>query len=211
MTVLASGYSEDQRFYGLVAGGDEAAWRALLTHLGPMMLRLIGLTLRGAGDSADIQDLFQVAAVRAWRWRGRYDPDRGSLRGWVGSISISVAAEFVRRERRQRKLSQFISTKAEWLTRSAGESETRSHLTEAVQGLLLNLPHRDRELVRLYVSGHTYDEIAHLLGTTSGAARTRMTRLRTRLRDSIDAESGSEDSLPAASFTLNGSRQEATK
>ncbi len=177
-------YSEDPEFYHLLVSGDEEAMRVLLDELGPVMMRLIAAGVRGIGNKADIQDLFQVAALRIWRWRDRFDSQRGSLRSWVTAITRSVTAEFARRERRRRRLLQLITTRADWLetTDPSIDLDSMADQKALLHALVLRLSQRDREIAQLYLAGRTYPQIAEVLGVNIGAARTRMTRLRQSLR-----------------------------
>jgi len=194
-------FSESSEFYRALLDGSEGAWRALLVEASPRILRLLSDGIKGTGDQADVQDLFQVTAVRMWRWRKRFDPERGTLRSWVSAIANSVAAEFARRERRRRKLSQRILIQGDWVLRRPEDVHERSELGEKLHSLVGKLPSQDRYLLRLYVMGYNYSEIAQVLGISNGAARTRMTRLRNRLRGSLGFPSGGDASTPAIPFT----------
>lgn len=202
-------YSESGEFYRALLDGSEGAWRALLVEVSPRILRLLSDGIKGTGNEADVQDLFQATAVRMWRWRSRFDPERGTLRSWVITIANSVAAEFSRRERRRRKLSHLILIRADWLLRVHEDMQSGSDASDKLHSLLGELPSQDRDLVRLYSLGYTYGEIAQILGISSGAARTRMSRVRTRLRNSVGVPiGGGGSSLPNLSFTKNHSGHE---
>jgi len=184
------GYSEEPSFYRLVTCGDEAAFRALLTELGPMMMRLIAAKVRGYGDSADVQDLFQISAVRVWRWREKFDPMRGTLRTWVANVSKSVGAEFVRREKRRRRIMQHVTAETHWLDSVASGSadDSQQERKDVMYALLRKLTRSEREFIQLYLAGRTYPQIAAIVGCNTGAARTRMTRLRKKLSGYLQDE-----------------------
>lgn len=64
-------------------------------------VRGVVLTVLGpAGHRDEVDDVLQAAWESAWHSRDRFDPERGSLRTWVGTIARNRAVDHLRRVRR---------------------------------------------------------------------------------------------------------------
>lgn len=64
-------------------------------------VRGVVLTVLGPGGHRDeVDDVLQAAWESAWHSRDRFDPERGSLRTWVGTIARNRAVDHLRRVRR---------------------------------------------------------------------------------------------------------------
>ena len=93
-----------------LAGGDEAAFTALVERHGPMVLGTCRAVLRDADAAEDaFQATFLVLVCKARSIRGR-----GALASWLYQvahrIAIQAGAEAARRRRRERLVGQFNAT-----------------------------------------------------------------------------------------------------
>ena len=69
----------------------------------PSLLAMTRLAARLVpGD--DVDDVVQEAVERAWRTRGRYDPERGTPTTWLLAITASAAHDARRRTWRRQRL-----------------------------------------------------------------------------------------------------------
>jgi RNA polymerase sigma-70 factor (ECF subfamily) len=59
--------------------------------------RLYGLGVRMLGDAGMAEELVQETFVRVWRAAPGFDPDKGSVRGWVFTIARRAAIDLHRR------------------------------------------------------------------------------------------------------------------
>ncbi|HEY4396819.1 MAG TPA: sigma-70 family RNA polymerase sigma factor, partial [Acidimicrobiia bacterium] len=62
-----------------------------------------GLALRVIGDARAAEDVSQDVFVAVWERPDAFDPDRGSLRTWLGTLAHRRAVDHVRREEARRR------------------------------------------------------------------------------------------------------------
>ena len=166
--------------------GDERAAEALYGHYRDSVFRLACGLL---GDAADAEEVAQDALAYALVNIYRYDPRRASFATWLHTITVSRCRD---RYRRRRLTSLSLAT---WLQRGgdvadsapgperhAVQAETRSRVWEAVQAL--SQPLREAVLLR-YWAGHTYREMAEILGCPVPTAQSRVRLAYKRLRATL--------------------------
>ena len=135
-------------------------------------------------DAAAAEDVTAIAFERAYRNRSRFDPGRGSARGWLFGIARNAALDELRRRRRQTALAEepidLAGTDAE---HPVEQSERRLAVAGALEGLEV----RERELVALkFFAGLDNVEIAALLDISESNVGTRLHRVVTKLREACD-------------------------
>lgn len=163
--------------------GDERAAEALYNHHRDSAFRLAYGLL---GDSADAEEVAQDALTYALVNIRHYDPQRAGFSTWLHIITVSRCRD---RQRRRRLPSLSLTA---WLGRGgdltdptlapehqAIRAETRSQVWEAIQSLSRLL--REAILLR-YWAGHTYREMADILGCPVGTAQSRVRLAYQRLR-----------------------------
>ena len=157
--------------------------------------RVYSLCLRMLGSPQAAEDAAQDAFLSAYRNAGRM---RGhNLRSWLFRIAANVCIDEIRRRRRRPQLSLETSAPAgeddrplEVVDPAAGPESLalRGELGEALQQELLGLPPDQRLAIILCdVEGLSYDEIAATMDSTVGTVKSRISRGRARLRESLRA------------------------
>jgi RNA polymerase sigma-70 factor (ECF subfamily) len=117
------------------------------------------------------------AAFKKWR---RFDPSRGTPRAWLLAIARSTALDWFRADARRRKREEKAS-----LAESRGEGETfgesfSPELAESLEALSAG----EREVVALrIVLDLDGEEAARLLGISTTAVSTRLSRALTKLEE----------------------------
>jgi RNA polymerase sigma-70 factor (ECF subfamily) len=178
-----SGMSDGQlleRFLSSHGSPSEAAFEALVRRHGPTVLALCRGVLRDDHDSDDaFQATFLVLARRAATIR-----DRGRLATWLGRVARRIAL----RSREEAAHLQALEGRRVEFDVVMGET-TAAPVAIAVETAALvraevdRLPDPDRLLMRLtYWQGKTYEEAASVLSWPIGTVRSRLSRVRERLR-----------------------------
>ena len=161
--------------------GDEAAFAEFYRH---MSATVYGIVLKVLPDPAMTEEVTQEVFVELWRLAPRFDPSRGSAHGWAATVAHRRAVDRVRSEQSARNREEVDSRRAD---RSRDEvidqvvdRLDRSRVVEA----LGQLTDAQREAVALaYYGGHTYREVAVLLGVPEGTVKTRIRDGLIKLRD----------------------------
>jgi RNA polymerase sigma-70 factor (ECF subfamily) len=173
----------------LVARGDESAFNSLYDLLAP---RIFGLARRVLRDPAQAEEVAQEALVEVWRNAPRFDPARGSAAAWVLTITHRRAVDRVRSAQasadRERRVAM---TSTETPYDDVVEEATARLDQQQVRRCLQSLTELQREAITLaYYGGHTYREVADLLGAALPTVKTRMRDGLIRMRDCLGVTVG---------------------
>jgi RNA polymerase sigma-70 factor (ECF subfamily) len=146
------------------------------------------LARRLAREPAVAEEVVQEVFLRLWRQADRYEPTRGSLRSYLlatthGRALDVVRSEAARRQREQRE-AQMQNAPAYDLEREVIARTTATQVHDA----LAALPASERKAVELaYFGGHSYREVAELLGEPEGTVKSRIRSGLSRLRRVMQA------------------------
>jgi RNA polymerase sigma factor (sigma-70 family) len=144
---------------------------------------LLGYVVRRSSQPANAADVVAETFLVAWR---RLDevPDDERARLWLYGVAHRVLANAHRGERRRSRLGERL---AGAMARHVPDHADTVDVSADVRDALARLPAGDRELLRLTTwEGLTGPEVAVVLGIPPSTVRTRLQRLRRRLRDAID-------------------------
>jgi RNA polymerase sigma-70 factor (ECF subfamily) len=165
-----------------VGGGETGAFDVLYRELRGPVYRTALAVLR---DPAQAEEVAQETLIEVWRTAGRFDPAKGTAEAWVATIARHRAIDRVR--------SAVADTARD---RADGRLATSwDQVSEAVQDILdreqlsysldkLTGPQRQVIMLAFY-GGHTYTEIAAILGLAVGTVKSRIRAGLTRLRESM--------------------------
>lgn len=126
-----------------------------------------------AKHEADFLRLYEQYGPAVWRLVGAYTEDRGEREDLFQEIAAQL----------WRALPNYRGQASErtWLYRIAHNVAMSATAKSRHRGRHWDLPGADRQLVVLHLEGLSHAEIAEVLGTTPGAAMTRLSRVRDRL------------------------------
>jgi len=159
-----------------VGRGDQAAFADLYDAVAPLVH---GVVLRIVRDPSQAEEVVQEVFVELWRVAPRFDPARGAVTSWVATIAHRRAVDRVRSEQAARNRVERESARAE-----------RPHDEVADSVVAVDQSQFDRRRVRRALDrfgGHTYREVAVLLGVPEGTVKTRIRDGMIRLRDELGA------------------------
>jgi RNA polymerase sigma factor (sigma-70 family) len=151
--------------------GDEAALEELYDQYSPLVY---GLATRVTGDRSAAEDITQEVFVRVWERPTAFEPSKGTLRAWLGTMAHRRAVDWVRRgEVRRRHLHQEAAEPRP--APNLEEEAIAAAVAKLVHSALDELPPGQREAILLaYFGGNTHREVAEKLNIPLGTAKSRI-------------------------------------
>jgi RNA polymerase sigma-70 factor (ECF subfamily) len=181
----ASAWERDVR--DRVVAGDESALSELYDQYASYVY---GLAARVIGDPRAAEDVSQDVFVSLWERPGAFDPARGSLRTWLGTLTHRRAVDHIRREEARRRRAEREAGRTVPMP-DVEEMATALLTAERVRAALEVLPAEQRRAVELaYFGGQTYRQVARTLGIPEGTAKSRLRLALRRIADQLEAEGG---------------------
>lgn len=158
---------------------QDALAEAYRRHAGSVF----GLARRLLNEASLAEEVVQEVFLRLWNDPDRFDPGRGSLRSYLlaqcHGRSVDLLRSEVARRRREEKDLRRTAEGGYDLEREVWDLT----LADQVRDALDTLPSGEREAIRLaYLGGHTYREVADLLGEPEGTVKSRIRSGLKRLR-----------------------------
>ena len=157
----------------LAAEGDDQAFQAFYSRTRAQTQALVRGLVRSPETTADV---VQEVYATAWQNAARYDPARGAVQAWLGTLARRKAIDRIRQMTRQ-------TTRDLAHARQAGPEEAADEVWERVlhraqcgqvRAALQTLAVGKREVLRLtYLEGCTTAQIADRLGLPVGTVKTR--------------------------------------
>lgn len=164
--------------------GDEGALVELYDQFGSFVF---GLAARVIGDRTAAEDVTQEVFVTLWERPELFDPSRGRLRTFLGTLAHRRAVDHVRREEARRRRTERDGA----LARSVPDVDEMALAlvnAERVRAAVQTLPADQRTAIELaYFGGKTYREVAQIVGIPEGTAKSRMRLGLQRIADALEA------------------------
>jgi RNA polymerase sigma-70 factor (ECF subfamily) len=178
---------------------DPAAFATLYRQHYAVVARYI---LRRIGDAHAAEDLTAEVFLLALRYLPRYRQRGLPLRVWLYRIAINVINRWIRRERWRSRIGEFFSR---GLLGHRNLQSTVPHPgaegleAEAARRALLTLPGRFQAALTLhYLEGMTLEEVAATVGCPIGTVKSRLSRGRDMLRETLERTAQAEARQAAA-------------
>jgi RNA polymerase sigma-70 factor (ECF subfamily) len=166
--------------------GDQTAFAELFDLLSPMVHGVVRKVVR---DPAISEEVTQEVFVELWRLAARFDGTKGSARSWASTLAHRRAIDRVRSEQSSRDRQDRDAAQTA-VVHDTVAAEVEATMDQArVRRALTQLSELQREAVELaYFGGHTYREVAVLLGVAEGTVKSRIRDGLIRLRDELGGE-----------------------
>ena len=161
---------------------QEALAEAYRRHAGAVL----ALAQRVLRDRSLAEEVVQEVFLKLWNQPKRYDPERGTLRSFLlaqahGRSVDALRSESARRNREEREARQ--TAEAGYDLEHAVVDLT---VAEQVRAALSSLHQGEREAIELaYFGGHTYRQVASILGQPEGTIKSRIRLGMRHLRDAL--------------------------
>ncbi len=173
---------ENQAAGAVVALGDfDAVFREHFAPVYRFIARRVGRALA--------EDLAAEVFATAYRRRGAYRPELGSLRSWLYGIATNVLRKHWRAEQQLLELDARLAhgslglLPAAQFADAADERVIAATLVPRIAGALAALNREQRDVLLLHAwADLSHEEIAAALGIAQGTARSRLSRARAALR-----------------------------
>lgn len=167
--------------------GDEAAFAEFYRQTSSLVY---GIVRRVVRDPAMSDEVTQEVFVELWRLAPRFDDQRGSARSWAATIAHRRAIDRVRSEQSRRDREETDSRRSGRVEDDVADEVVdlldRRRVVEALE----QLTEAQRAAVTLaYFGGHTYRDVAILLGEPEGTVKTRIRDGLIKLRDLMGVNS----------------------
>lgn len=170
----------------------------------------------------DVAGLLSTVFLTAFKTRANYDVTKSNALPWLYGIARNHLRHHYRSRRREREAMERVHQIGEiddalqvGFEFASDAALDASRQLEQVKQLLALQPERDREVVQLYAWEElSYEEIAEALAIPVGTVRSRLNRIRRKIRE-LDACTGqelhqSDGRLPGGSMTESTVEQRGT-
>jgi RNA polymerase sigma-70 factor (ECF subfamily) len=170
-----SGAPSDEALMRALAGGDESALRELYARHAPAVFALAARALDRAAAEEIVQDCF----LALWQSAARFDPELGTLRGWLLVIAQRRIANELRRVTRRPRYTDDESGAAQAAMADPAPGPAAqtwlAYRRRAVHDALEHLPPEQRQALSLaFFDELTHEQVAEALQLRLGTAKTRI-------------------------------------
>jgi RNA polymerase sigma factor (sigma-70 family) len=172
---------------------DTTAWREFVTIYEPLIYRLARRKGLQDADARDLcQEVFQAVAGAVERW----DPSRGSFRGWLSRIARNLVINFLTRRRFQFRGSGATSVQELLEAQPAVDPSATALFDQEFQSQLFHwaaeevrgriTPKSWQAFWKTAVEGRPAEDVAAELGLSVGSVYVARSRVLARLKRRID-------------------------
>lgn len=135
-------------------------------------------------SKVDKQDLEQEICLQLWR---AYPNFKGNskISTWLYKVALNTAITFLKKQKRQNSNNEAICHEFYELSNNTYDTEQTEKLAEMYRAIS-SLSKIEKALVMLYIDEKPYDEIADILGVSTVNARVKLTRIKEKLRQTVN-------------------------
>jgi RNA polymerase sigma-70 factor (ECF subfamily) len=144
------------------------------------------LARRILGQDSRADDVTQDVFVEVWNRPERFDPDRGNLRAFLMTITHGRAVDLLRSDTARTGREQRTARETVVAGYDVEKHFSDRSVTDQLKGAVGTLPEGERRAIELaYFGGHTYREVASLIGEPEGTVKSRIRAGLRHLRDAL--------------------------
>jgi RNA polymerase sigma-70 factor, ECF subfamily len=159
---------DDSSLLASVQKGEQPAMASLFDRYSKLVY---SVALRVLRDPAAAEDILQEVFMQIWRHPDSFTAARGSLGGWLATVSRNRSIDTLRRKRPTVDVDDVPLASSFNL---ADEAE-RNSLMERARGVMHQLPTEQRKTLEMaFFDGLTHSEIAEMTGDPLGTVKTRI-------------------------------------
>ena len=167
------------------ADGADWALRAVYDRYGGLVH---GIALRSLANRADAEEVTQSTFVSAWQGRSTFDPERGTLAGWLVAIVRRRVVDRLRVAHRE----QLSAEAAAVISGRPDPSAGTEHADQVVASVvvtdgLAELPAAQRRVLQMaFYDDLTHQQIARATGLPLGTVKSHLRRGLSELRRRLE-------------------------
>lgn len=150
--------------------------------------RVAGFAAKRCASAEDVADVVAQTFMRLLDAAARYEPERAEAGAFIVGVAANVVRDVNRKGARQRALVDKLSGRdllddddVDHIAAAIDASRGAGAVGDAVDAV----PPAEQQVLRLIAAGRTPLEAAQELGISPGAARTRLSRARARVRNRL--------------------------
>lgn len=129
---------------------------------------------------SDREDLMQEMIYQLWRSAGRFDGNH-KFSTWMYRIALNVAISFYRKANAGGVRVE-LAADVQLADHASDERKVLDERIEVLQRFIGSLGEMDKALMILYLEERSYKEIAEILGLSETNVATKLSRIKSRLR-----------------------------
>lgn len=139
-------------------------------------------------DNDMAEEVLQEVFLRLWDHPERFDPERGSLRSYLLAQTHSRSIDLARSESSRRRREESHAWRTAEMVVDIEHDVVETAVAEQVKEVVAELPVEERKAIELaYFGGHTYRQVAVMLGAPEGTVKSRIRSGLQRMKKVLEA------------------------
>lgn len=174
---------ESSESYGAIKNDTEAAqadFKALVLRHKAMIWHIC--SNYSIGSAWNTEDCMQEVMINLWRSFGTFEK-RSSEKTWVWRIATNTMLMLRRKDVRSPQTESIETVDVEDKAERSGDERYQQ-----LQQLINTLPEENSIIIRAFLDGFSYKEIAEMTGSTVGAVAMRIARTKRKLKTLYEKE-----------------------
>lgn len=163
---------------------EDALAEAYRRHAGAVF----ALARRVLADLTTAEEVVQEVFLRLWTQPDKFDPDRGSLRSYLLAQTHGRSVDLLRSDTSRRRREEREARQTAEAGYDVEHEVWDLTVADKVKEVVAVLPTAERRAIELaYFGGHTYREVATLLGEPEGTVKSRIRSGLKRMRSALSS------------------------